>query len=174
MKTGIRFDASQECKEGHVGKHCNIQQQTTSLRIWYTTQIVGSRYQPYFPPLFSLVSLPIDLNKWKLNWTPSLPQTSRANPVQCCSTNKKRVYLSIHLSIRLSIYLAIYVRDRGREGEGEEQKKKEGEGDGVRECEVLYRVWRRILGQKLVASSQTTECFVWFCLEICKRDYHRL
>ena len=29
----------------------------------------------------------IDLNKWKLGWTLSLPQTSRANPVQCCSTH---------------------------------------------------------------------------------------
>jgi len=32
----------------------------------------------------------IDLNKWKLGWTLSLPQTSRANPVQCCSTHQKK------------------------------------------------------------------------------------
>ena len=31
-----------------------------------------------------------DLNKWKLKWNLSLPQTSRANPVQCCSTHQKR------------------------------------------------------------------------------------
>jgi len=32
----------------------------------------------------------IDLNKWKLKWILSLPQTSRANPVQCCSTHQKK------------------------------------------------------------------------------------
>jgi len=32
-------------------------------------------------------------NEWlwmKARWTPSLPQTSRANPVQCCSTHQKK------------------------------------------------------------------------------------
>ena len=32
----------------------------------------------------------IDLNKSKLKWTLSLPQTSRTNPVQCCSTHQKK------------------------------------------------------------------------------------
>jgi len=32
----------------------------------------------------------IDLNNGKLGWTLSLPQTSRANPVQCCSTHQKK------------------------------------------------------------------------------------
>jgi len=31
----------------------------------------------------------IDLNKWKLGWTLSLPQASRAHPVQCCSTHQQ-------------------------------------------------------------------------------------
>ena len=29
----------------------------------------------------------------KARWTLSLPQTSRANPVQCCSTHQKKIYV---------------------------------------------------------------------------------
>jgi len=44
----------------------------------------------YEPHPWNTQSTQIDLNKWKLKWTLSLPQTSRANPVQCCSTHQTK------------------------------------------------------------------------------------
>jgi len=48
------------------------------------------------------------MNKWKLEWTLSLPQTSRANLVQCCSTHQQKwgtAEVSIYICVTWFIHM---------------------------------------------------------------------